>query len=161
SGIGLIGQGQPVAAPLGLALILGGGLLAGLVFKVAGAEAPIPLGAMLASPVLQVTETAPGVVPPAVATAGLVLIGVFTGERFKGLSRASLRRTVPAAVGSFLIAMAVAAAFSAPSAWFAKVSYANALVAFAPGGLEVMMVLSLLLGLDPLYVGIHPVARFV
>ena len=161
SGIGLIGQGQPVAAPLGLALILGGGLLAGLVFKVAGAAAPILLGAMLASTVLHVTETAPGVVPPAVATAGLVLIGVFTGERFKGLSRASLRRTVPAAVGSFLVAMAVAAAFSALSAWFAKVSYANALVAFAPGGLEVMMVLSLLLGLDPLYVGIHHVARFV
>jgi uncharacterized membrane protein AbrB (regulator of aidB expression) len=34
-------------------------------------------------------------------------------------------------------------------------------VAFAPGGLEAMMVLALILGLDPLYVGIHHLARFL
>jgi uncharacterized membrane protein AbrB (regulator of aidB expression) len=34
-------------------------------------------------------------------------------------------------------------------------------VAFAPGGLEGMMVLGLVLGLDPLYVGVHHLVRFL
>jgi hypothetical protein len=34
------------------------------------------------------------------------------------------------------------------------------MVAFAPGGLEAMTVLALALGLDPLYVGAHHLARF-
>jgi hypothetical protein len=34
-------------------------------------------------------------------------------------------------------------------------------VAFAPGGLEAMTVLALVLGLDPLYVGIHHLVRFL
>ena len=35
------------------------------------------------------------------------------------------------------------------------------MVAFAPGGLEAMMVLALILALDPLYVGAHHLARFL
>ena len=40
-------------------------------------------------------------------------------------------------------------------------SFADGLVAFAPGGLEAMTVLALILGLDPLYVGIHHLVRFL
>ena len=36
-----------------------------------------------------------------------------------------------------------------------------AIVAFAPGGLEAMTVLALILSLDPLYVGIHHLVRFL
>jgi uncharacterized protein len=34
------------------------------------------------------------------------------------------------------------------------------LVAFAPGGLEAMLVLGASLGLDPIYVGLHHLVRF-
>jgi hypothetical protein len=51
--------------------------------------------------------------------------------------------------------------FAALAAWLAGVSFANSLVAFAPGGLEAMTVLALVLGLDPLYVGIHHLVRFL
>ncbi|HLM40281.1 MAG TPA: AbrB family transcriptional regulator [Microvirga sp.] len=34
-------------------------------------------------------------------------------------------------------------------------------MAFAPGGLEAMTVLALVQGLDPLYVGIHHLVRFL
>jgi uncharacterized membrane protein AbrB (regulator of aidB expression) len=57
--------------------------------------------------------------------------------------------------------MVVAALFAALAAWLAGVSFANGLVAFAPGGLEAMTVLALILGLDPLYVGIHHLVRFL
>ena len=38
---------------------------------------------------------------------------------------------------------------------------ADAVVAFAPGGLEAMMMLALMLGRDPLFVGVHHLARFI
>jgi membrane AbrB-like protein len=160
-GARLLDQGQAVASPLGLALVLGGGLSAGAAFERFGIAAPILLGAVTMSSLLHVTEAASGIVPPAIATASLVLIGVFTAERFHTLRWASLRRTIPDAFGSIAVGMSVAAIFSGIAAWLAEVSFADALVAFAPGGIEAMMVLTLALGLDPLYVGVHHLARVI
>ena len=157
----LLGEGQPVVDAAGLAVILFGGLALGLVFERFGVAAPVLLGATTVSTVLHVTGRTPGVIPPVIATGGLVLIGIYIAERFRNLDRASVRKLVPAALGSFAVGMAVAAAFSGLAAWLAGVSFANALVAFAPGGLEAMMILALVLGLDPLYVGIHHLARFL
>lgn len=157
----LLGEGQPMATPTGLALCLGGGLALGLLFERLGVAAPILLGTALVATVLHAADLAPGVVPPVLATAGLVLIGLFIAERFRTLRWASIRRLVPAALGSFTLSMAVAALFAGLAAWFARVGFADALVAFAPGGLEAMMVLALVLGLDPLYVGVHHLARFL
>jgi hypothetical protein len=106
-------------------------------------------------------DAAPGVVPPVIATAGLVLIGLFIAERFRTLEWASVRGLAPAALGSFALSMAVASVFAGAAAWLARVGFADALVAFAPGGLEAMMVLALVLGLDPLYVGVHHLVRFL
>ncbi len=44
---------------------------------------------------------------------------------------------------------------------FAGVRPAEAIVAFAPGGLEAMVVLGMAMGLDPLYLASHHVGRFV
>jgi uncharacterized membrane protein AbrB (regulator of aidB expression) len=57
--------------------------------------------------------------------------------------------------------MLVAFAFAWPAAWLAGVPYASAMAAFAPGGLEAMAMLAFAMGLDPLYVGAHHLARFM
>jgi membrane AbrB-like protein len=161
TGGALIGEGLPVASAASLALVLAGGLALGMLFRRTGVAAPILLGATVVSATLHATGTAPGVVPPVIATGGLVLVGIFIAERFQNLNRASLLRVFPAAVGSFAVAMAVATIFALVAAWLARVSYADALIAFAPGGVEAMMMLALILGLDPLYVGVHHLARFL
>jgi membrane AbrB-like protein len=157
----LPGAGREVASAPALALVLAGGLGVGLVLQRVRVAAAILLGATVVSSTLHATALTRGTVPPLLAVAGLVLIGVFVAERFRTLDPAALRRTIPAAAGSFVVGNALAAAFAILSAWLAGVSVPNALVAFAPGGLEAMMVLSLVLGLDPLYVGIHHLARFL
>jgi membrane AbrB-like protein len=157
----LPGQGQPVAAPTSFALILVGGLAVGLIMERVRVAAPILLGATFVSMILHATDMAPGVSPPVIATGGLILIGIFVGERFRHVDRFFLFKTLPSAFGSFTISLGVAALFAALAAWLAGVGYADALVAFAPGALEAMMVLSLVLGLDPLYVGVHHLARFI
>jgi uncharacterized protein len=153
--------GQPVVTPAGFALVLAGGLALAAVLQRARVAAPVLLGGTLVSTVLHAIDSAPGKLPPVLSTVGLVLIGVFVAERFRTLDSSFMRRTIPAAIGSLVVGMTVAALFSGIAAWAARVSYADALVAFAPGGLEAMMVLALVLGLDPLYVGIHHLARFI
>jgi membrane AbrB-like protein len=160
SGAGAV-RGQALAEPGAMALVLAGGLAVGILFERLRVAAPVLLGATLVSTGLHVTDLATGTIPPTIATAGLVLIGIFVAERFRSLNGAFLRKTIPAALGSFAISLAVAASFSGIAAWAAEVSYADALIAFAPGGLEAMMVLALILGLDPLYVGVHHLARFI
>jgi uncharacterized protein len=157
----LIGQGMPVESPGGMAFILIGGLALGFVFKRLKVAAPILLGATIVSSVSHATEFVTGVIPPVIATGGLVLIGLFIAERFRNIQRSTLQRALVAALGSFSIGMGVAVVFAILAAWLADVSFANSLVAFAPGGLEAMTVLALILGLDPLYVGIHHLVRFL
>jgi uncharacterized protein len=157
----LIGEGLPIESPEGMAFILLGGLALGTVFNRLKVAAPILLGATIVSSVSHGTEWVTGVVPPVIATGGLVLIGLFIAERFRNLQRSTLRRALVAAFGSFTVGMVVAALFAGVAAWLAGVSFANGLVAFAPGGLEAMTVLALILGLDPLYVGIHHLVRFL
>lgn len=160
-GTRLVGEGMPVATPGGLLATLLGGLALGLVLERWGVAAAVLLGATLVSAALHATAWTPGVVPPLLATAGLVLIGAFIAERFRDLDTMRLRRIAPAAVGSFLVGMMVATGFAAAAAFLSGVGFADALLAFAPGGLEAMMVLALVLGLDPLYVGAHHLSRFL
>lgn len=157
----LLGQGLPVESPGGMAFVLLGGLALGVVFKKLRVAAPVLLGATVVSTVSHATEFVTGVIPPVIATGGLVLIGIFIAERFRNIQRSTLRRALVAALGSLAIGMVVATLFAALASWVAGVDFANALVAFAPGGLEAMTVLALILGLDPLYVGIHHLVRFL
>jgi membrane AbrB-like protein len=154
------GRGQAVADPGAMAAVLVGGLVLGTVLEGLGVAAPLMLGAMVASTALHASDVAPGAIPPLVATAGMVLIGVFIGERFRTLPITSLRKIVPAALASFAVGMAVATLFALLAARIAGVGVADALVAFAPGGVEAMALLAVALGLDPLYVTIHHFARF-
>jgi uncharacterized protein len=59
------------------------------------------------------------------------------------------------------VSLSVAAAFALIVAYFFSFPIANVMVAFSPGALDTMMVLSLALHLDPVYVGAHHVARFI
>ncbi|HEX8663032.1 MAG TPA: AbrB family transcriptional regulator [Beijerinckiaceae bacterium] len=157
----LPGEGMPVESPAGLFLVLAGGLALGLVFERLRIAAPVLLGATLVSAVVHATGSSPGVVPPPLAVVGLVLIGVFIGERFRTLQLSALRTTLAAAAGSLVVTVSVAMGFAALASALAGIGFSDAMVAFAPGGLEAMMVLALILGLDPLYVGVHHLARFL
>lgn len=150
----LPGAGRAMASPFGLAVVLIGGLCLGAIFERFRVAAPILLGATVASAALHATGAAPGVVPPPVAVGGLVLIGTFIGVRFRTLRWSAVRGLALGSVGSLAIGIGVATLFAALAALVPG-------VAFAPGGLEAMMVLALVLGLDPLFVGVHHLARFL
>ncbi len=149
----------PAMGAATLAMIAFPGLAAALVFERLGVAAPMLFGAAAVSAVLHGTGSVVGGFPTPLAVLSFVLLGTYTGSRFRNLTRAALIASLPAALGSFLVSMAVALAFAWLASTAVDVPLGTALVAFAPGGLEAMTVLAL--GLDPLYVGAHHLARFL
>jgi uncharacterized protein len=118
-------------------------------------------GAMLGSGVLHGTGLIAGTLPAPVAFAAIVGIGAMTGSRFANTDMRTLLRYVGAALGSFSVAIAIASLTVVILTAVQAVSAADAVVAFAPGAQDSMMVLALALHLDPVFVGAMHLSRYL
>lgn len=163
AGDGIVGQTSAVlvVGASEMLLVLIAGLVVGLAFERIGVTAPIILGSTMASAVLHGAGVVHGTLPGSIQIAVLVLLGAVMGGRVSSVKRTEIAALFPLAIGGFVVSAAVAFAFAWPAAWLAGVPYATAMAAFAPGGLEAMAMLAFAMGLDPLYVGAHHLARFM
>lgn len=150
----------PVDGPLWVVSILALGLPLGFLFERLGLSAGVMFGPLIVAAFAHGAGLAPGKPPQAVLVVGQVMIGAWSGSRFNVFDFGMLRRAIAPVAGSLAIATGTAAGFAWLTSRLVHVSYADAMVAFAPGGLEAMTLLALALGLDPLYVGAHHLARF-
>lgn len=164
----MAGVGAPlkVAAPLAAGwfdtgIMLAAGLVAGLLCKRLGMVAPMILGSTLSSAILHGFDLVHGSLPLSLTILAFVILGGMVGARLGGLDRQSLAKLLPLAMVAFVASVAVGALLAWPAALAAQVSYGAAFVAFAPGGLEAMAMLAVVLGYDPLYVGAHHLVRFM
>jgi uncharacterized protein len=64
-----------------------------------------------------------------------------------------------AALGAFAVSLVVTAAIGVAVTLAAPLPVAEVIVAYAPGAVDAMMILSLALNLDPVFVGAHHLAR--
>jgi membrane AbrB-like protein len=101
------------------------------------------------------------ILPWWVAAAAVVGIGSVTGSRFANTDPRTLLKYLGAALGSFAVAITVATLFVVLLTTVLSVRIADAVVAFAPGAQDTMMVLALALHLDPIFIGAHHVSRFL
>ena len=150
----------PVDGPLWIAAILALGLPLGLLIERLGVSAGVLFGTLVVAALAHGSGFAPGKPPALAAILGQVMVGAWSGSRFGAFDAGMFRRSLAPVLGSLAIAISVAASFAWATSRLAHVPYADAMVAFAPGGLEAMTLLALALGLDPLYVGAHHLARF-
>jgi len=118
-------------------------------------------GAMVASAILHGGGFIHAILPWWVAYAAVIGIGAITGSRFANTSLRTLARFLGAALGSFAVAMAIAASAVLLLLMLMSVPPADAVVAFAPGAQDTMMVLALALHLDPVFVGALHLSRFI
>jgi len=140
-----------------LALAFGAGKL----MARAGLGAGPLYAAILVSGLAHGLGLAPGRSAPWLQTIAQTLVGAWIGTRLIGFDWRLMRRLLLAAATSFAAAFAVASAFAGVVCLLIKAPFAEALVAFAPGGLEAMTMMAFALGLDPLFVGSHHLARFL
>ena len=119
------------------------------------------LGSMAVSALFHATGFAPGRLPLGLIIGGQVLLGAWVGSRFLGFDWKLLRASLVLSLGSFAIGMVISTAFAGLTTYALGIPFAETMIAFAPGGLEAMTVLAFALGLDPLYVSAHHLARFI
>lgn len=92
---------------------------------------------------------------------GFMLIGCFIGESVRLITRKQLRAAFPDALITVAIGILVAACFAVVISGVLEVPFNSALLAFSPSALEAMIILSLVLGLDPVYVATHHLVRML
>lgn len=141
------------------AMLAGGGALAFVLSRV-GLAGPWIFGGMAVSAVLHATALVAGAPPDWLMELGFGIVGIFIGTRFAQITKATLFGSLALSLGAFVLGLASAGLFAYAASLTAGVSFGQALVAYAPGGLEAMIVLGAALGLDPIYVGLHHLVRF-
>jgi membrane AbrB-like protein len=152
---------HPVVSPGGMAVMFG------LTFVVAAFMSrfnfanPMFLGGMVTGTLLHVTGAIPGELPPFLSIAGMLMIGVFSGVRFVGTTPRDLAAIFKPALAALSAALLVSLAFGIFVHWSTGLKLAEVLVAFAPGGVEAMIMMGAAMGLDTLYISTHHVIRSV
>jgi membrane AbrB-like protein len=155
-------RGMTHAASLSdLAILIVASLIPALVLQRVGFTGGALFGAMLGSGALHGTGFIQGGFPWWVTGGAAIVLGAITGSRFAGTTLRMLMNYLAAAIGSFSAAMIVAGVFMVIAAASVDVPIADIVIAFAPGAQDTMMMLALVLNLDPVFVGIHHISRFM
>jgi len=150
-----------VAQPMQLIALVASALAVALILRVLKFPASWMFGAMIASSVLHGAGLVDGGVPPWVRSVALVGIGALIGSRFARMKPKVLAGHINAALGSFAIAILISGLFVVIIALTTQVRFSDVMVAFAPGAMDAMLALALMLHIDPVFVGVHHLSRFV
>ena len=132
----------------------------GLVFTRLKMGGGMIFGSMLASGFIHGTGLATGRVPFEITLVGQIMIGAWAGSRFAGFDWALFGRTIVASTLAIGTSLGVSLAFAMFASKFLGMPFGATMIAYAPGGLEAMVVLALGLGIDPLFVSAHHFARY-
>ncbi|WP_412049845.1 AbrB family transcriptional regulator [Hoeflea sp. Naph1] len=119
------------------------------------------IGGMLVSIVLHVTGLVHGVMSAWLAAIAFVSLGALIGSRFSGVTLAQMRSAFGAGIFVTLLGVAIAGFFAVIAHWVTGMDLIAVLIAFAPGGLETMAAMSVILGIDPTFVATHHIARLL
>ncbi len=90
-----------------------------------------------------------------------IALGCVIGVRFSSVSLSALKQLIVASLAAFAAAMGISLVGAAATAALLEIPFGQALLAYAPGGLEVMTLLAFMLDLDPAFVAAHQLARYV
>jgi uncharacterized protein len=151
----------PIASPTHLVALVAASLALSLILRILKFPASWMFGAMIASSVLHGAGLVDGGLPPWVRLVALVGIGSLIGSRFARMKPRVLAGHLRAALGSFVVAIAISGIFVGIIALTTQVRFSDVIVAFAPGAMDAMLALALTLHIDPIFVGAHHISRFI
>jgi membrane AbrB-like protein len=159
-------EGPPIAAAktMGfgdLALLVAAGLAAALAFDRLRLPGAWLLGGLIGCAGLLLGGVIEGRLPAFLVVPGTIVIAAITGSRFRPGDHALLPRLVGPSLAAFAIAAAISVASAALVAQAFGISFVQALLAFAPGAQEAVVILAFAMGFDPAYVAAHHVVRFL
>jgi uncharacterized protein len=169
AGLGLAGLAGPTVLPVGavpladapweLVGMVGLSVAVALVLLRMGFPGGLIFGPMVVSGILHGGNYVHVTFPPWFASIAMVALGSVAGSRFTGTPFRLMLGYLGAAIGSFFVALVIAAAFALTVTLMLKLHAPDVVVAYAPGSIDAMMILALALHLDPVFVGAHHLVR--
>ncbi|WP_313616061.1 AbrB family transcriptional regulator [Agrobacterium sp.] len=154
---------SPTAAmnPLVLAVTFAVALLLGMLFIRWRFPAALLLGGMVVSVGTHITGFTTGAVPPWAIQPTYILIGCLIGLRFYKVSIRELQRAFIAGAVLTVVVVAIAGAIALAISNLTGVPLNAVMIAFAPGGLETMAAMAIMMHADATYVGSHHILRLL
>jgi uncharacterized protein len=148
-------------APGHLALLVAGSIVAAIALYRIGFTGGFFFGPMVVSAVLHGGGLIEVNLPSWLAILSMIGLGAINGSRFNQTSFRMLAQYLLASLGSLVVVIAVAGAFVAIAATTLSLRLDELIASYAPGSVDVMMILALALHLDPVFVGAHHLARIL
>ncbi|MCG8506303.1 MAG: AbrB family transcriptional regulator [Sphingomonadales bacterium] len=152
------GQGEFGGAEFGLLMAAS---VAGFILL----RAKIPAGALLGSLAVSLAAHAAGLAnaatPSFLLIAAYVGVGVYVGSRIGAGREIFSGGAFIGGMASLTGGLSVAAILALAASQFTSAPLPQLLFAYAPGGIEVMIVLALTSGYDPAFIGLHQIARYL
>ncbi len=150
-----------IMSPLHLAALIAASILLGRIFKRISLPAPLLLGGLFASTSAHVSGLTPGGLSPWLALPAFAIMGTLIGTRFSGVTLPMLRQSLAAGILVTGIGAAAALITAWPIARLLEMPLAHVLIAFAPGGLETMIAMGVVMGANPGFVAAAHVGRLL
>jgi len=150
-------SGLTIAGTAWLAAAGLGGLALGRLVRLPAYVFIGPMALSAAIHLAGLTESRP---PGDIVSAAQVVVGAAIGCRFVGISLAAVGRVMLAGAGYGIALIALGAGIAALISPLLGESTVTLWLAYAPGGLAEMVLMSLSLGLDPAFVSAHHLCRF-
>lgn len=148
-------------APGHLALLVIGSIVAALALYRIGFSGGFFFGPMIVSAFLHGSGYIEVNLPSWIAILSMVALGAINGSRFNHTTFRMLLQYLVAALGSLIVITAVAGIFVMIAASLLSLRVDDLIAAYAPGSVDVMMIMALALHLDPVFVGAHHLARIL
>ena len=148
-------------SPLALAATFPVALAVGWIFLRLHVPAALVLGGMAVSALGHGTGLTPGTIPVWLQMGAFICMGTLIGTRFRGFDPRGVWAALGAGVVTTIIACAVAAIGAVIASQLIGLPAAALLLAFAPGGVEVMAAIAVETGLEPALVAAHHVFRLL
>lgn len=162
---GAVGEGPSEAvktlALLPMLALFAAAFLAGEALKRVAVPAALLIGGIFVSAVGHATDVTPGALPFWLIGAAFVTMGSLIGTRFNGVRGPSVVKGLAAGVLGTVVACLFAGLGAFAGYHLLGLPPAALLLAFAPGGVEVMAALAVETGLEPAFVAAHHVFRLM
>ncbi|WP_209004007.1 AbrB family transcriptional regulator [Labrenzia sp. CE80] len=118
-------------------------------------------GAFFMSSALNASGAIPVALPEFVLVPCYIGLGCFIGSRFSSTSLTVFLRIIKASMGAVAVGLCVSTVIALVVSSVLDLPFGQLLLAYAPGGLEVMTLLAFMMDLDPAFVAAHQLVRYI
>ncbi len=125
------------------------------------APAGLLTGAFFASAALNSTGLLEFALPVWLATPCYIIMGTNVGLYIGKIEIGTLKLMFVTSFVVFVISLSIALTGALVTSWALGISFDKVFLAFAPGGMEAMLLISILLDIDPVFVATHQLVRFM